>query len=178
LNLSSEKPVLKFAFKSNLCRYNAALLNRVAPAAEAAVLRLSELQALARWKERVGPVGLSEPAADAALAAAERACLAVGVAIRAATASATRLRAFFVLLLRTQRVLAGENPDGGGAAGDEQNLLPAANPSLVREFLEDGIRVDRLGEQLSAGAGDGAGVGGWAKAGFAAEVGAVQVEST
>lgn len=146
---------------------HATLLNRVAPAAEAAVLRLSELQALARWRERVGPVGLTEAAADAALAAAERACLAAGVAIRVSTAAAARLRAFFVLLLRTQRVLAGENPDGEGAAGDEQNWLPAANPTLVREFLEDGIRVDRLGEQLSAGAGHGAGVGGWARASFA-----------
>ena len=49
-------------------------------------------------------MGLHEGAADAALAAAERCCLAVGVATRAATAAAARLRAFFVLLLRTQRV--------------------------------------------------------------------------
>lgn len=47
-------------------------------------------------------------------------------------------------------MLAGENPDGGGAAGDEQNLLPAANPALVRELLEVGLGADRLGEQLSA----------------------------
>ena len=115
-------------------------------------------------------MGLDERAADAAVAAAERACLAAGVAIRAATAVAARLRAFFVLLLRTQRVLAGENPDGGGAAGDEQNLLPAANPALVREFLQDGIRVDRLGEQLSAGVGGGGRAEGRAR-GAAADAG-------
>jgi hypothetical protein len=61
-------------------------------------------------------------------------------------------------LLRTQRVVAGENPDGGGAAaaaaaGDDSNALPAANPALVREFLEDGILSDRIGEQLAAGGG-------------------------
>ena len=123
---------------------HSALLHRVVPALESAVLHLTELQALARWRERCQPVGLHETATDAALGAAESAVLAAAVAVRATTPVAARLRAFFVLLLRTQRTLSGESPDG-----DDQNLLPAANPSLVRAFLEEGIRIDRLGEQLS-----------------------------
>jgi len=126
---------------------HAALLETILPTAEAAVLRLAELQALARWRERVSAVGLSEVAVDAALDAAERHCLAAGVAIRAATAHAARLRAFFVLILRTQRVIMGENPDGGGE-DDDANALPALNPGLLRELFRDGVDADALGAHL------------------------------
>ena len=126
---------------------HAALVDRVVPATESALLRLAELRATSRWRERVAAVGLDEKRATAAEAAAERACLAASTATRVATDAAARLRAFFVLLLRTQRALAGENPDGGA---EEQNALPAANDALARAFLADGVAADPLGEELSA----------------------------
>ena len=126
---------------------HAALVDRVVPATESALLRLAELRATSRWRERVAAVGLDESRAAAAEAAAERACLAASTATRVATDAAARLRAFFVLLLRTQRALAGENPDGGA---EEQNALPAANDALARAFLADGVAADPLGEELSA----------------------------
>ena len=126
---------------------HAALVDRVVPATESALLRLAELRATSRWRERVAAVGLDESRAAAAEAAAERACLAASTATRVATDAAARLRAFFVLLLRTAGALAGENPDGGA---EEQNALPAANDALARAFLADGVAADPLGEELSA----------------------------
>ena len=125
---------------------HASLLDRVGPTAEAAVLRLSELRALARWRERVAATGLDERALDEAAAAAERLSLAAAVAARAATETAARLRAFFVLVLRAQRTLAGEDPD---AEEDPADALPAMNPGLVRAFLEAGVDADPLGAHLA-----------------------------
>ena len=129
---------------------HAVLMERVAPAAESCALRLAELRALARWRERSQSIGLDEAAADAALTRAESCALAAFSAARVATATAARLRAFFVLLLRTQRALAFESPDGGSGAGEDGAALPALNAKLAEEFLVCGVSRDTLGEELGA----------------------------
>ena len=129
---------------------HAVLMERVAPAAESCALRLAELRALARWRERSQSIGLDEAAADAALTRAESCALAAFSAARVATATAARLRAFFVLLLRTQRALAFESPDGGSGAGEDGAALPALNAKLAEEFLTCGVSRDTLGEELGA----------------------------
>ena len=125
---------------------HAALVDRVVPATESRCFGSPNF-ARRRVGANVAAVGLDESRAAAAEAAAERACLAASTATRVAADAAARLRAFFVLLLRTQRALAGENPDGGA---EEQNALPAANDALARAFLADGVAADPLGEELSA----------------------------
>ena len=129
---------------------HAVLMERVAPAAESCALRLAELRALARWRERSQSIGLDEAAADAALTRAESCALAAFSAARVATATAAWLRAFFVLLLRTQRALAFESPDGGSGAGEDGAALPALNAKLAEEFLTCGVSRDTLGEELGA----------------------------
>ena len=126
------------------------LLRDVGPAAETASVRVAELRAYARWRERTASVGLDETAMDAAVVAAERVALAAAAAARVATETATGFRAFFALVLRAQRVLAGKSPDG-----DEANAIPTADPALCRAFLERGLEADALGAQLESLEGDG-----------------------
>ena len=130
-------------------KVHAALSERIAPAAQSCALRIAELRALARWRERSGAIGLDEHAADVALAAAESCALAAFSAARLATAAAARLRAFFTLLLRTQRQVAFGSPDGFGA-GDDADAPPALNAVLVEEFLRDGLTRDTLGDRLGS----------------------------
>ena len=130
-------------------KVHAALSERIAPAAQSCALRIAELRALARWRERSGAIGLDEHAADVALAAAESCALAAFSAARLATAAAARLRAFFTLLLRTQRQVAFGSPDGFGA-GDDADAPPALNAALVEEFLRDGLTRDTLGDRLGS----------------------------
>ena len=130
------------------------LLRDVGPAAETASVRVAELRAYARWRERTANVGLDEAAMDAAVVSAERVALAAAAA-RVATETATGFRAFFALVLRAQRVLAGKSPDG-----DEANAIPAADPALCRAFLERGLEADALGAQLESLEGDGNETGG------------------
>ena len=127
------------------------LLRDVGPAAETAGARVAELRAYARWRERAAGAGLNERALDAAVASAERVALAAAAAARAATETASQFRAFFALVLRAQRALAGKNPDG-----DETRAIPRADPALCRAFLARGFEADALGAQLEAAAGDGA----------------------
>ena len=131
------------------------LLRDVGPAAETASVRVAELRAYARWRERTANVGLDETAMDAAVVSAERVALAAAAAARVATETATGFRAFFALVLRAQRVLAGKSPDG-----DEANAIPAADPALCRAFLERGLEADALGAQLESLEGDGNETGG------------------
>ena len=131
------------------------LLRDVGPAAETASVRVAELRAYARWRERTANVGLDEAAMDAAVVSAERVALAAAAAARVATETATGFRAFFALVLRAQRVLAGKSPDG-----DEANAIPAADPALCRAFLERGLEADALGAQLESLGGDGNETGG------------------
>ena len=70
----------------------------------AAALRAGGARAVARTRRGDGA---GRAALDEAAAAAERLSLAAAVAARAATEAAARLRAFFVLVLRAQRTLAG-----------------------------------------------------------------------
>ena len=121
------------------------LLRDVGPAAETASVRVAELRALARWRERTASAGLDETALDAAVASAERVALAAAAAARVATETAAGFRAFFALVFRAQRALAGKSPDG-----DEANAIPAADPALCRAFLERGLEADALGAQLEA----------------------------
>ena len=131
-------------------KVHAALSERIAPAAQSCALRIAELRALARWRERSGAIGLDERAADVALAASESCALAAFAAARLATAAAARLRAFFTLLLRTQRQVAFGSPDGFGAAGDDADAPPALDAKLVEEFLRDGLTRDTLGDSLGS----------------------------
>ena len=131
------------------------LLRDVGPAAETASVRVAELRAYARWRERTASVGLDETAMDAAVVSAERVALAAAAAARVATETATGFRAFFALVLRAQRVLAGKSPDG-----DEANAIPAVDPALCRAFLERGLEADALGAQLESLEGDGNETGG------------------
>ena len=131
------------------------LLRDVGPAAETASVRVAELRAYARWRERTASVGLDETAMDAAVVSAERVALAAAAAARVATETATGFRAFFALVLRAQRVLAGKSPDG-----DEANAIPAVDPALCRAFLERGLEADALGAQLESLGGDGNETGG------------------
>ena len=126
------------------------LLRDVGPAAETAGARVAELRAYARWRERAAGAGLNERALDAAVASAERVALAAAAAARAATETASQFRAFFALVLRAQRALAGKNPDG-----DETRAIPRADPALCRAFLARGFEADALGAQLEAAADDG-----------------------
>ena len=121
------------------------LLRDVGPAAETASVRVAELRALARWRERTASAGLDETALDAAVASAERVALAAAAAARVATETAAGFRAFFALVFRAQRALAGKSPDG-----DEANAIPNADPALCRAFLERGLEADALGAQLEA----------------------------
>ena len=130
-------------------KVHAILSERIAPAAQSCALRIAELRALARWRERSGAIGLDERAADVALAAAESCALAAFSAARLATAAAARLRAFFTLLLRTQRQIAFGSPDGFGA-GDDADAPPALDAKLVEEFLVDGLTRDTLGDRLGS----------------------------
>ena len=125
---------------------NRALLEKIGPAVETAMVRLAELRAYARWRERMQITGLSETALDAAVLSAERLSLACAAAARVATETASKFRAFFVLLARAQRSIAGESPEDG----DEQNALPATSPALCRAFLDQGLDADELGAQLEA----------------------------
>ena len=70
------------------------LLRDVGPAAETASVRVAELRAYARWRERTANVGLDEAAMDAAVVSAERVALAAAAAARVATETATGFRAF------------------------------------------------------------------------------------
>ena len=130
------------------------LLRDVGPAAETASVRVAELRALARWRERTASAGLDETALDAAVASAERVALAAAAAARVATETAAGFRAFFALVFRAQRALAGKSPDG-----DEANAIPNADPALCRAFLERGLEADALGAQLEAASDGEAGLG-------------------
>ena len=125
-----------------------ALLRDVGPAAETAAARIAELRAYARRRERAASVGLNERALDAAVASAERVALAAASAARVATETAAGFRAFFALVFRAQRALAGKSPDG-----DETRVIPRADVALCRAFLERGLEADALGAQLEASSG-------------------------
>ena len=122
------------------------LVEKVGPAVETAMVRLAELRAYSRWRERMQITGLSEQALDAAVVSSERVSLSCAAAARIATETASKFRAFFVLVARAQRCIAGESPEGN----DEQNALPAVSPALCRAFLHQGLDADELGAQLEA----------------------------
>ena len=71
-----------------------------------------------------------------------------GVCRREARHAGGEARAFFTLLLRTQRQVAFGSPDGFGAAGDDADAPPALDAKLVEEFLRDGLTRDTLGDSL------------------------------
>ena len=131
-------------------KVHAALSERIAPAAQSCALRIAELRALARWRERSGAIGLDERAADVALAATESCALAAFEAAGSRRAAAARLRAFFTLLLRTQRQVAFGSPDGFGAAGTTPTRPRRSTRSWWRSFSGTGLTRDTLGDSLGS----------------------------